>query len=79
MIPSSHHNVCFFLLKSFHFRTNPYISNVTQQCRCSPMLIFRAWATCDLIALTAKKVVAIDFYRFTDIIDINKNVIIESY
>ena len=43
------------------------------------MLIFRAWATCDLIALTAKKVVAIDFYRFTDIIDINKNVIIESY
>ena len=54
-----------FLLKSFHFRrlqkrkvfphTNPYISDVTQQCRCSPMLIFRAWATCDLIALTAKK------------------------
>ena len=29
--------------------TNPYISNVTQQCRCSPMLIFRAWATCGLI------------------------------
>ena len=26
--------------------TNPYILNVTQQCRCSPMLIFRAWATC---------------------------------
>ena len=25
--------------------TNPYILNVTQQCRCSPMLIFRAWAT----------------------------------
>ena len=43
------------------------------------MLIFRAWTTCDSIALTAKKVVAIDFYRLTDIIDINKNVIIESY
>ena len=48
--------VSCFLLKSFHFRTlyrndrffphtNPYISNVTEQCRCSPMLIFRAWAT----------------------------------
>ena len=48
-----------FLLKSFHFRrlrklqgfffhANPYISNVMQQCRCSPMLIFRAWATCGL-------------------------------
>ena len=46
-----------FLLKSFHFlgygndrfflHTNPYISTVTQQCRCPPMLIFRAWATCD--------------------------------
>ena len=23
-----------------------YILNVTQQCRCSPMLVFRAWATC---------------------------------
>ena len=23
--------------------------NVTQQCRCSPMLIFRAWATCGLV------------------------------
>ena len=22
--------------------------NVTQQCRCSPILIFRAWATCDI-------------------------------
>ena len=43
------------------------------------MLIFPAWATCDSIALIAKKVVAIDFYRLTDIIDINKNVIIESY
>ena len=49
--------VSCFLLKSFHFRslqqrqvfshTNPYISNVTQQSRCSPMLIFRAWATCE--------------------------------
>ena len=29
--------------------TNPYILNVTQQCRCSPVLIFRAWATCALI------------------------------
>ena len=48
--------VSSFLLKSFHFvgyrndrffsHTNPYILNVTQQCRCSPMLIFRAWATC---------------------------------
>ena len=46
----------FDLLKSFIFvgygndwffpHTNPYISNVTQQWRCSPMLIFRAWATC---------------------------------
>ena len=26
--------------------TNPYISKVTQQCRGSLMLIFRAWATC---------------------------------
>ena len=26
--------------------TNPHISNVTRQCRCSPKLIFRAWATC---------------------------------
>ena len=25
--------------------TNPYISNVTQHCRCSPILIFRTWAT----------------------------------
>ena len=31
---------------SFFSHKNPYISNVTQQCRCSPMLIFRAWATC---------------------------------
>ena len=30
----------------FFSHTNPYILNVTQQCRCSPMLIFRAWATC---------------------------------
>ena len=40
--------VCYFLLKSFIFvgygndrffsHTNLYISNVTQQCRCSPML-----------------------------------------
>ena len=49
--------VSCFLLKSFHFRrlrkrqffshTNPYILNVTQQCRCSPTLIFRAGATCE--------------------------------
>ena len=26
--------------------TNPYILNVIQQCRCSPVLIFQAWATC---------------------------------
>ena len=33
--------------------SNPYISNVTQQLmRCSPMLIFRAWATCEI---TSKK------------------------
>ena len=48
--------VSCFLLKSFHFlgyrngrffsHTNSYILNVTQQCRCSPMLIFRPWATC---------------------------------
>ena len=31
----------------FFSLTNPYILNVTQQCRCSPMLIFRACATCD--------------------------------
>ena len=39
---------CFFLLKSFHFvggdrfffHTNPYISNVMQQCRCSRCLYF---------------------------------------
>ena len=30
----------------FFSHTNSYILNVTQQCRCSPMLIFRAWATC---------------------------------
>ena len=30
---------------SFFSHTNPYISNVTQQCRCSPMLIFRTWAS----------------------------------
>ena len=35
----------------FFLHTNPYISNVTQQCRCSPMLIFRTWATCDFIDL----------------------------
>ena len=51
--------VSCFLLKSFHFvcygndrffsHTNPYILNVTQQCRCSPMLIFRAWAACGVM------------------------------
>ena len=30
----------------FFPHTNPYILNVTQQCRCLPVLIFRAWATC---------------------------------
>ena len=30
----------------FFSHTNPYISNVMQQCRCLPMLIFQAWATC---------------------------------
>ena len=30
----------------FFSHTNPYILNVTQQCLCSPMLLFRAWATC---------------------------------
>ena len=33
----------------FFSHTNPYILNVTQQCRCSLMLIFRAWATCSEI------------------------------
>ena len=28
--------------------SNPYILNVTQQCRCSPTLILRAWATCGM-------------------------------
>ena len=32
----------------FFSHTNPYILNVTQQCRFSPMLIFRAWATCEI-------------------------------
>ena len=32
----------------FFSHTNPYILNVTQQCRCSPMLIFRTWAACAL-------------------------------
>ena len=31
----------------FFPHTNPYILNVTQQCRCSPMFIFRSWVTCD--------------------------------
>ena len=49
---------CFFYWNPFIFvgyrndrffsHTNPYISKVTQQCRCSPMLIFRAWASCGL-------------------------------
>ena len=47
---------CFFYWNPFIFvgyrnvrffsHINPYISNVTQECRCSPMLIFRTWATC---------------------------------
>ena len=32
----------------FFSHKNPYTLNVTQQCRCSPMLIFRAWATCEI-------------------------------
>ena len=32
-------------VNAFLSHTNPYILNVTQQCRCLPMLIFRAWAT----------------------------------
>ena len=42
------HDMRQTFLCSFRFfsHTNPYISNVTQQCRCSLMLIFRAWATC---------------------------------
>ena len=35
-----------FLWVFFISHTNLYILNVTQQCRCSPMLTFRAWATC---------------------------------
>ena len=38
----------------FFSHTNPYISNVTQQCRCSP-IIFRAWATCGDITENGKK------------------------
>ena len=34
-----------FYVNAFLFHKNPYILNVMQQCRCSPMLIFRAWAT----------------------------------
>ena len=30
----------------FFSHTNPYISNVTQHCRCSPILICPTWATC---------------------------------
>ena len=29
--------------------------NVTQQCRCSPMLIFRAWSTCDGSSVCEKR------------------------
>ena len=36
----------FYVNCKFFSYTNPYILNVTQQCRCSPMLTFRAWATC---------------------------------
>ena len=48
--------VSSFVLKSFIFvgyrndrffpHTNPYISKVTQQCRCTLMFILQAWATC---------------------------------
>ena len=54
---------CFFYWNPFIFagdgndrffpNTNPYIPNVTQQCRCSPMLIFRAWASCGNIIFFA--------------------------
>ena len=37
-----------------HFRMLLNISNVTQHCRCSPMLIFRAWATCAKTAVIRK-------------------------
>ena len=40
-------------LSMYKVYTNPYISNVTQQCLCSPMLIFRAWATCDCVLLAS--------------------------
>ena len=42
------HDMRQTFLCSFRFfsHTNTYISNVTQQCRCSPMLILRAWVTC---------------------------------
>ena len=44
--------------------TNPYILNVTQQCPCSPVLIFRAWATC---ALTWKAVrYSVNIYPICD-------------
>ena len=53
----------------FFSHTNPYILNVTQQCRCWPMIIFRAWATCVPIRklsrqtylLSKSKVIAVSF------------------
>ena len=35
-----------FLRKRFSLYIKVNLLNVTEQCRCSPMLIFRAWATC---------------------------------
>ena len=42
----------------FFSQTNLYISNVTQQCRCSPVLIYRAWATCAVANVDNHLVVA---------------------
>ena len=33
--------------------TNSYIWNVTNECWCLPMLVFRAWATCGIFACIA--------------------------
>ena len=46
------HKMCVTVTETVGFsHTNPYIWNVTQRCQCSPMLIFRAWATCAMSLL----------------------------
>ena len=46
--------------------TNPYTSNVTEQCRYSPMLIFRAWATCDIIYIMRGRLIRFSIYYYLD-------------